>query len=715
MSVRRVFFKYSVYCTGTLFVLWVAAQLFLWALFDPYRIQAALNDALADTGCRFSADNGNIARSWFPAPNVSLHDAVIRRADGGILLEAERVNLRLRRIPGNGWVSKVLLVRPQLFLRQETSGRWNAEKLLQSARTENTAPPRWVADRMTVHIRRADGTLHSFSLSGEYRKFPETDTLQLTLHDGRIRLPAAGGKTFRLPETRVHTQIVRNGGIWHFTQVKGSLKGALPYLGQTAVSWQIPYIRYDLATHDFVLPSWRAEGTGAWQNLAFSLGGDTVYRTEDAAQTAKISAVLHGSPAADAVWDGVLRLEQAARTAQGATARLEWESTHKSADSVSVFLLHAAIGNAAENGQNVWRLGNVDFSARQTDAAGRNPRWQTHLLADSVRFLPGRDFAAAFSGSFDQMPLTLHIARTAAADSPWEIRAALQALDLSPYLAAGSVPQADTALRRFNRLSDFAADTFRRAGRPEILADVRIGRLAGSGWSVDDFAGRVRAGHRGAAWEEMSGSLYGGSFSGSIAVANTAPREYRIRQQFRGVRVRDWLWDSMGYAHLDGRGDIDIDISMAGADVNALRRSLRGNTVLNIRNGSLRGIDLHHLAQNPYGNIFSPAARTPFDNFSISTRWVGGTGYTPLLALHSPSLTISGSGQFDLAHNRLDYALSVNAHAADRPYALPLRIGGTPANPTYALDYKAITGGIAPENRENTLRKFLQQQWHWLK
>lgn len=720
----KFWFKATVYVLGTLSVLTVVGQMILFFLFDHARVRAAVDEAFGKSGYTVHFED-HIGRSWFPAPNINLYRVRLdpKPYENAPPFTAERVNVRLSYLSlfGAVKIAKITLAEPEINAVRLTDGSWNTDVLFTAdGMRQGALPERVMVRGGTVNISD-ENTAARYRLTAvnlDYDHIHDDATLQA---DARLSEGFSYATAFSL-----NTQVLKHGNDYTLQNVTGTVSAELPRIGATNAIWKTPQIRWQRHSHLLNTGTLDINGHANQHQLSFDIAvsGIDADIGRDVAQTLEMDGLVHWQDK-DASWDSSLNLNSIVR--HGATLRIgaaKYELTRKSPAYVQVATVRSSV--QADLDRMLLQLRDASVSSVQTEAEGAHPLWQSELTGN-INYAHNQFFNADLQGMFDRQPVTVEV-RHNAVDKPevWTGKVNLRALDLTPYLTIHSdhtlVPQ------KLNATFTAAEKWLNRLNNQKIQTVVHINKLNIDGWQMDALSSMVYADRSGMVWEQVRADMYGGTIEGSLAMANTTPRSYRIDQMLYHINMRDWLSDWMDYPYLDGIGNVQIQIGLSGNTAAELAASMNGNTLVNVNDGTIRGIDMGDLLKNSenlsetlsaqaFG--FNRHTRTEFRFFTVHTRWVDGIGYTPLIAFGSDHINVSGQGRFNLNDKTMDYALSVsgklNSGKKSAAVNLPLRISGSIKRPVYALDYAAITRDMKHEtDKQKAVREVLQQQWQLL-
>jgi AsmA protein len=206
-----------------------------------------------------------------------------------------------------------------------------------------------------------------------------------------------------------------------------------------------------------------------------------------------------------------------------------------------------------------------------------------------------------------------------------------------------------------------------------------------------------------------SGSMYGGSINGEIAiqVQGDAAR-FSLEQRLANVDLNGLARDFLETEDLTGRGNVTLDLAATGSNVGALKRDLDGTASFALSDGAWQGIDVWYelrRARAVTGGNSAPARegepQTQFSNVSASGVVEDGLLTTSDLNATLPFAALNGRGTVNLLNDALD--LTATAGFVDGPTlqsdpamaelagaSLPLTITGTVAAPSIRPDFGAL-------------------------
>jgi len=298
-------------------------------------------------------------------------------------------------------------------------------------------------------------------------------------------------------------------------------------------------------------------------------------------------------------------------------------------------------------------------------------------------------------------------------------------LDLRPYMPApaetsGGFPAWSEAKIDFSSLKNLDADLNIRANEV-FLNDIRAGE---SQMRVTIDRARLVA-------EIPRLSLYGGGGSGRLVVnARRATPSFAGNFNTTSVQAEPFAADVLKNDRLLGLGGLRFDFTASGSSQAAIMSSLGGKGGFDLSDGAIKGVNLANMARTVAGlqeggGLTNPAAiagaisqarqpgeQTDFSKFLSQFVITNGVATAPTISLEGPFLTMSGNGTVNLAAQTIDIRLAPKATTtADgqggRTVAIPIKVGGTFAQPSISVDVESLIRGRAEDAVKGVLGNVL--------
>ncbi len=314
---------------------------------------------------------------------------------------------------------------------------------------------------------------------------------------------------------------------------------------------------------------------------------------------------------------------------------------------------------------------------------------------------------------------------------------AFDTLDLSPFLGGegdGGAPAGAAGEGWSSEPLDLAALRTVDADLALQAGTLRLGQIEASeaDLSVVLKAGRLQA-------RLNRAGVFGGAWSGEAMVsARGQTPSVALDVVAETIAIEQALTTLAGLQTLSGTGRIGIDVTSAGASLDALVRGLDGSVSGRLTDGAVRGFNLGQLVrskdtladlvrQGAVGDsqlreALSPEAETDFTSLDLSLDLTDGLARLTRFDLVNPVLSISGEGRIDLGARRLDVGLVplLDTEGTAQGSALqlngqpiPVRITGDWSAPRIAPDMAKVQAILAADARtrlSESLGKTLREE-----
>ncbi len=234
---------------------------------------------------------------------------------------------------------------------------------------------------------------------------------------------------------------------------------------------------------------------------------------------------------------------------------------------------------------------------------------------------------------------------------------------------------------------------------------VKIGKLTVSKAKLNSVLLKVKAKDGIINLDPIKMALYDGNFAGKTVVdVRTDTPATNVSATVNGVQVNPLMQDVMAKDILEGTTTAQIDLSMAGADAAAIKRTLTGKGQLTFNDGAIKGFDLAAMARNTkaaFGLEQKPAQRpkTDFAELSMPFTLENGLFNTPMTALKSPLIRLEAKGDAHLVQESLDFRVDPKVVASLKGQGdeqqrtgllVPVIITGTFSAPKFRPDLEAL-------------------------
>lgn len=696
MDLLSVFHKYRLkYAVAVLTMLLLAAvglHASVYRTFTPENIRSRLQQSIAHTHRKISFD-ADIRRRLLPRPTVILKNLTITEPDGGrvaVSVKETKIGLSWK----NLWsdriqVEKWVVSGADLALTRDRNGAWNIQDLF-------------------------DGAKHSASVN---RIIVENSTVRLNFLQQQLILKEI---SLNLQSPDSSGQQFESSGILVWRKLSVPWKSRGLFLSDGIGTPEISPFHFEASTsldgHGITIsttgsPSVRFNAGGA-DAAGLGLRADTSFRNLHL--TAQIPALalknnsiktgtVNGTFTAGgeyARWDGSFKLDKAnLHSGIANIGNAEISGSFKTPRLQTNFSLGSPLVWSRDNGLDAPRL---HISTLQ-DTVDRLPQPRFISRLDGSLSIPNlQNWNAELNGTFDRQPVAAKFKYTREGAPHLEAAAALQKLNLAPYLDEFRQQNGKIFPDILGRLSG------------NVEAHLKIGSIQLPGLQLDDMETYLHADKDHIALSRFKSGLYGGHTEGGISIANTRPATYRLQQNASNIQIQPLLQDLFGFHSFSGNGDAVIDLTASGENRKQLIRSLQGSLSLNISNGAWHGIDMDSILKNGLSGKISGS--TPFYRFTLNSEISDGISRHIDTELFSDSLYVTSNGYTNLDTQELseDVLIRNAVHPKNKP--IPLKITGTVNKPSITVDYGRLTGGInSRKEKQKILEDTLLEQWQWLK
>lgn len=696
MDLLSVFHKYRLkYAVAVLTMLLLAAvglHASVYRTFTPENIRSRLQQSIAHTHRKISFD-ADIRRRLLPRPTVILKNLTITQPDGGrvaVSVKETKIGLSWK----NLWsdriqVEKWVVSGADLALTRDRNGAWNIQDLF-------------------------DGAKHSASVN---RIIVENSTVRLNFLQQQLILKEI---SLNLQSPDSSGQQFESSGILVWRKLSVPWKSRGLFLSDGIGTPEISPFHFEASTsldgHGITIsttgsPSVRFNAGGA-DAAGLGLRADTSFRNLHL--TAQIPALalknnsiktgtVNGTFTAGgeyARWDGSFKLDKAnLHSGIANIGNAEISGSFKTPRLQTNFSLGSPLVWSRDNGLDAPRL---HISTLQ-DTVDRLPQPRFISRLDGSLSIPNlQNWNAELNGTFDRQPVAAKFKYTREDAPHLEAAAALQKLNLAPYLDEFRQQNGKIFPDILGRLSG------------NVEAHLKIGSIQLPGLQLDDMETYLHADKDHIALSRFKSGLYGGHTEGGISIANTRPATYRLQQNASNIQIQPLLQDLFGFHSFSGNGDAVIDLTASGENRKQLIRSLQGSLSLNISNGAWHGIDMDSILKNGLSGKISGS--TPFYRFTLNSEISDGISRHIDTELFSDSLYVTSNGYTNLDTQELseDVLIRNAVHPKNKP--IPLKITGTVDKPSITVDYGRLTGGInSRKEKQKILEDTLLEQWQWLK
>jgi AsmA protein len=245
-----------------------------------------------------------------------------------------------------------------------------------------------------------------------------------------------------------------------------------------------------------------------------------------------------------------------------------------------------------------------------------------------------------------------------------------------------------------------------------LNGEVRIGKLQVANVKASNVKLNVRAAGGKLDIAPHAMNLYGGSLAGALSV-NANGNALALRENLAGVDINPLMKDLANKDLIEGRGNVQLDLTSHGATVAEMKKALGGSASVALKDGALKGINLAQTFRELKANFSArqdavqqakATDKTDFSELTASFRIANGVAHNDDLSAKSPFLRLSGAGDIDVGNSRVDYLAKASVVGTSggqgakdleqlKGLTVPVRVTG----PFDRLSYKLEIAGLAQE------------------
>jgi len=256
---------------------------------------------------------------------------------------------------------------------------------------------------------------------------------------------------------------------------------------------------------------------------------------------------------------------------------------------------------------------------------------------------------------------------------------------------------------------------------------VKIGALVANNIKASNVRVDLRAKDGRLDVDPMQASLYQGSLKGSARVDANANR-IAVKQTLSGISIGPLLRDAIQQDMLEGRGNVELNLTTVGNTVGAMKQTLNGDAGLNLKDGAIKGVDLagsirsfkSKLSGQDTEQAGNAAQKTDFTELSATFAIKNGVAHNGDLSAKSPFVRISGEGDVNIAQDSLDYVVKAALVASTSGQGgkerselsgltLPVRVYGPYSALKYKLQFSQMLSGANKEALKELAKDALKE------
>jgi AsmA protein len=365
-------------------------------------------------------------------------------------------------------------------------------------------------------------------------------------------------------------------------------------------------------------------------------------------------------------------------------------------------------------------------------AKRKSPALEVKLSADGKYQFKGGVLSGDVTARLDES--TIKAKFTAA--EPYNFEASIDKLNLDRYLGAPEKPAAaptkqEAAQKTAKQEADTPVDLSALKGI-NAKGKLQVGALEVHGLKLADVSAQLDAAKGRVAVAPHSAKLYEGSMTGEIVV-DANRNHITLKEHLQGVSVGPILRDFAEQDRLEGKGDVTLDVTTAGASVNAMKSALNGTAKVHLRDGAVKGINIGEIlrkGRTMLGGGQSAAAgqsaddksqKTDFSELSASFTIKNGVAHNEDLDAKAPLFRLGGAGDINIVNSSLNYLAKASVVASAQGQGgrerdglagltVPVKLSGSFDDLKYEVDFRGMAGEAAKSQVGEKLKERVEER-----
>ena len=257
--------------------------------------------------------------------------------------------------------------------------------------------------------------------------------------------------------------------------------------------------------------------------------------------------------------------------------------------------------------------------------------------------------------------------------------------------------------------------------------ELAVGALQVQGLKLTEMKAQLRAADGKAELSPHSAKLYEGALEGVLTL-NANGNRVALKETLTNVAIGPLVKDMMSRDAVEGRGNVALEVTAAGASVNAMKKSLGGTARVALRDGALKGFNLTEALRKTKAAFGSksaqqqpadPAQRTDFSEMTASFAIKNGVARNDDLDVKAPLVRLGGAGDIDIGNSQLNYVARATVVATSRGQGgsdldhlagltVPVRLTGPFDAPKVEVDYRSLAGDAAKAKAKEKVKDKLR-------
>ena len=364
----------------------------------------------------------------------------------------------------------------------------------------------------------------------------------------------------------------------------------------------------------------------------------------------------------------------------------------------------------------VFELAKINADVTVTDP--KMPQKTVKLpITGSARADLGKEIVSAdINTRFDESTIAAKVGVTKFKNSAINFDVAIDKLNVDKYLPPKD-PNAPKTSEPEKPIDLSALKTLNANGT------IKIGALQVNNVKASNVQLTIRAAGGKLDVAPMSAALYQGTLAGAVSV-NANTNAFAIRQNLTGININPLMKDAINKDMLEGKGNINLDVTTTGNTPSALKKALNGSAAINLRDGAYKGINLAKSFRDAKSALSLGAKdktqdakkedKTDFTEMKISATIKNGVATSNDLDAKSPFVRLGGAGMVDIGQSTMDYLAKATVvgtpagqdakdYAQLKGVAVPVKLYGPLDAVKYDIQYAAIASSLVTQQAKGAV------------
>ena len=683
-------FKILAIVFGTIALVLGLGIAYLSFIFDPNQFKSQLIELVKNKKHRNLNIDGDIQLYFFPKLGVSLEKIKLSEFESTTQFAAvERAKVSLALMPllqKQIVIDKVSVLGMQLRYQRDAEGKSNIDDLIKQDPAEKEAASRSAADKkMRFDIEGIDITQSNFDIDDKKADL-KGNIKDVNLRTGKIadlvKTPIKFSANLQFDKPRVEAKMESNA-----------------------------QLRFDIAQKSLELTDLKTQFIGKLDanpiELRIETAAISLNPQQSKSEQIKLSAKFGGTQelSANVVLNKFALLEKSLNIAE-----FTLQAQSNQAGASKKIDLKSTLSMALET--QVIELPQLAMQLKLNDPRLAQTEILVPITGQLKLDLKDKQLDTKLDAKFDET--TLHTSAQVQNFSTPAIsfKVDIDKLNLDRYVK-NSTGSEKTEASKEEDLNLSALKSFNLNG------EIHIGALQVKNLHITQVQLPIKAAQGEFAMNGITAQLYQGNLAGSMGFAVDGNR-FKMQQTLSNIQINPLLLDFMKKEFVEGRGNLNLDITTHGKRASHFKDNLHGTIRTQLLDGAVKGINLAKSLRDFKAKILNKTdqqqaanqlEKTDFSAMSVSINFVDGIGDSDDLDMRSPFLRVGGKGQVNLRNSSLDYtarATIVNTSAGQdgadlaqlKDLTIPIRISG----PFDKIDYQLQFAQIGSEALKSALK-----------